>query len=245
MNSDINNLIKKFNLIKNLGWIKSKRKGSTGIGYTFETLIGKEEEKFPVPDFGNIEIKTKNNSSKENITLFNATPDGDYLFPIKYLYEKYGFRSIKEPNCKVFYATISTEEKYAGKNYRFRLNLDDNKKEIRIIAIDKTGRMENTYVTWTYELIENKVKIKIKKIALIKANSKYINNEFYYKYDEIHYYEIKNIETFIKLIKEGIIKIIFKVGMYKDGEKKGQIDNHGTGFCINEKDLEKLYNKIF
>ena len=32
-----------FMRIKSLGWIRSKRKGPTGIGKTFEVLLGKEE----------------------------------------------------------------------------------------------------------------------------------------------------------------------------------------------------------
>ncbi len=59
-----------------MGWIESKRKGTTGIGYTFETLLGKEEESFPIPDYGSIEIKTRYRNAKFPITLFNATPDG-------------------------------------------------------------------------------------------------------------------------------------------------------------------------
>ena len=37
-----------FEKVKNKGWIKSLRKGDTGIGYTFETLIGKKEENLPI-----------------------------------------------------------------------------------------------------------------------------------------------------------------------------------------------------
>ena len=37
------------------------RDGPGGVGYTFENLLGKAEENFPIPDFKGIEIKTKNN----------------------------------------------------------------------------------------------------------------------------------------------------------------------------------------
>ena len=45
---------KVFNEVKKKGWVKSLRKGDTGVGYTFETLIGKEEENFPIADYGSI-----------------------------------------------------------------------------------------------------------------------------------------------------------------------------------------------
>ena len=76
-------LYKKFVDIRNMGWIQSKRKGTTGIGYTFETLLEKPEEHFPIPDFEDIEIKTMRKFSKKILHLFSITPDGDFLFPMK------------------------------------------------------------------------------------------------------------------------------------------------------------------
>lgn len=36
----------KFNYIKSLGWIRSLRSGSTGVGYTFGNLLRKDEDFF-------------------------------------------------------------------------------------------------------------------------------------------------------------------------------------------------------
>lgn len=63
MNEQISLLNKKFLEIKKMGWIKSKRKGHTGVGMTFEYLIGTNENNFEIPDFNGIEIKTKRNYS--------------------------------------------------------------------------------------------------------------------------------------------------------------------------------------
>ena len=53
----------KFNSIKNMGWIQSIKKGSSGIGLTFEHLIGINENEFEIPDFNGIELKTKRSKS--------------------------------------------------------------------------------------------------------------------------------------------------------------------------------------
>ena len=79
---------KVFNEVKKKGWVKSLRKGDTGVGFTFESLIGKEEENFPIADYGSIEIKTTRMYSRKRIHLFSAVPDGDYLFPIKRVLDK-------------------------------------------------------------------------------------------------------------------------------------------------------------
>ena len=62
---------RKFLEIKNKGWIKSVRNGSTGIGATFEYLLGMEENNLEIPDYNEIEIKTKRNYSKSYTTLFH------------------------------------------------------------------------------------------------------------------------------------------------------------------------------
>ena len=62
----MNNIIllnKKFDTIKN-EWKKSMRLGTSGIGYTFEQLIGKGEDNFPIADYNGIEIKTIHNYIK-------------------------------------------------------------------------------------------------------------------------------------------------------------------------------------
>ena len=42
LENNILELKKEFDRIKKLNYIKSLRKGSTGVGYTFETLINKK-----------------------------------------------------------------------------------------------------------------------------------------------------------------------------------------------------------
>ena len=59
--NNIDLLINKFNNIKNMGWVSSIKKGSAGIGLTFEHLIGVNENEFEIPDFNGIELKTKRN----------------------------------------------------------------------------------------------------------------------------------------------------------------------------------------
>ena len=60
-----------FEQTKKKGWIKSLRKGDTGVGYTFEKTIGKDEENLPIADYGSIEIKTTRKYSTFYRTLNN------------------------------------------------------------------------------------------------------------------------------------------------------------------------------
>lgn len=55
-------------------WYKSHRNGPTGIGKTFEDLLGKKEDNLPLPDFHQIELKAHDQAENSYITLFTKSP---------------------------------------------------------------------------------------------------------------------------------------------------------------------------
>ena len=55
-------------------------------------------------------------------------------------------------------------------------------------------------------------------------------------------YVLKDFNTFLSLLEQGVIRVTFKVNITLVGPKKGKTCDHGTGFDIQEKDLLKLYN---
>lgn len=73
-------LIDKLKTVHKKGWIKTLRAGDTGVGFTFETLLGIEANSSKEPDFKGIEIKTSRKNGNNNLqTLFSKTPEwGEY-----------------------------------------------------------------------------------------------------------------------------------------------------------------------
>lgn len=244
MIEDLVELREKFEEIKKMGWVLSQRKGTTGIGYTFEKLLGKEEEQFAIPDFKTIEIKTRFRNSKENINLFTAAPDGDFLFATKRIYDLYGYPDKQLPQYNVFYAKIGSVPRYAGRKYRFRLFIDKKDKKIKILAIDKGGNIIDTYTSWSFNLIKEKLETKLKYLAFIKADTKFDIDLQFFKYYQLTFYMLRSFDVFLNLIDQDIICVTFMISVYKSGEKKGLMNNHGVRFDISEKDLEKLFIKV-
>ena len=244
MIDDLVCLKEKFEKIRKHGWIASLREGTTGIGYTFETLIGKVEDDFPIPDFGTIEIKTRFQNAVRDITLINATPDGDYLFPIKRIYEFFSYPDKTNPEYKVFYASMSVYPKYAGAKNRFKLHINRESKKISILCIKPDGTIINPNISWSFECLEEKIYRKLKYLCIVKAKAKYFGGVQHFLYYQISFYMLRDFETFIKLMEDGIIKITFMIGVHRSGTKKGQMNNHGVAFDISEVDIEKLFTKI-
>ncbi len=73
MSEDMKALKKEFDRIKRMGLVKCLRNGPTGVGYTFETLINKEEDQESKPDFKSVEIKCRNNFGNEPLKFLNLS----------------------------------------------------------------------------------------------------------------------------------------------------------------------------
>ena len=244
MQEDIKALQKEFKRIKRLGWIKEQRKGVTSVGYTFEKLLKKDEDEFPLPDFGNIEIKTMNTHAKTNLHLFNLSPDGEMFFPIKHVLETIGCPDRDDKTKKVLYRSFNCQM-YTDIIYGRRGILTVNREKERIdLVVCKGDEDIHLNVYWPFEAIEERLNLKLQYLALVRASSRIIDNIGYYYYHTINFYKLKSFDTFIKLIEDGVISITFKIGYYKSGRRIGQIYDHGTDFSININDVNLLYDDI-
>ena len=246
MNENIKLLEKKLAEIQRKGWIQSKRKGTTGIGYTFETMIGKEEDQLCIPDFYGIEIKTIRKKSQKKIHLFTMSPDGDFLYPMERVLKLLGYPDKYNKEYNRIFTTVS------GKNYKklgyykiIKLIVNRKDKKIELIAYNIYGEKIPLDTSWSFSSIEERMKIKLSHLAIIQADNKIINNQEFFKYEKMKIYKYKGIETFLELIEKGIIEITIKATTYKQGNKKGKIHNRGGDFSILEKDIEKLYECIY
>lgn len=59
----VNKFIEKFTLLKKKGFVKSLRKGPTGIGHTLEQKLGMKENNIALPDIKGVELKAHRSGS--------------------------------------------------------------------------------------------------------------------------------------------------------------------------------------
>jgi len=247
MEETVKDLLEKFEKIKKKGWIKSTEKGTSGIGRTFENELGIDENQLELPDYFDIELKVKKANGFYNyVGLFSLSPINKGLKPtIHRLQEKYGYPDKDMPECKVLQNSCVYQKKTRiNRNYFFSLNIFDNDDYIYLEVYDIGMQLTERYAAWKIKDIENKLELKLKKLALIEADKMKINGTDYYRYNTIQIYKCKGIKAFLNLIKEQKIKINFSIGVFKKGPRKGQIYDHGTSFQINKDALEELFEKI-
>ena len=82
--------------LKNKGYIRSLRKGPTGIGYTLEKELDLKENNIAIPDIGGrVELKATRINAKSLITLFTFNK-GVWQMPQRSVIENYGYLDDKD-----------------------------------------------------------------------------------------------------------------------------------------------------
>lgn len=227
------------------GWIPSMYNGTGGLGVTFERLLNIETNTFEIPDYNNIEIKTKLYNKIGYISLFNATPDS-YLSEIKRIRDTYGYPDSKNKEFKVFnISCYSNKNIYIGRGLYVRLKVDRIKKKVFLLITNKNNDIFDSDCNWSFELLEEKIYRKLKYLFLVYGEKKERKNLIFYKYLSYHCYNLKSFEEFLTCLENGDIRISFKIGVVRNGDKKGNIKDHGTSFDIEVAKLNKLYDEIF
>ena len=245
MERQIKKLKEEFVKIKEKGWIKSLNKGSNGIGFTFEALLGIQKNELEIPDYNGVELKTRRYSSTSYLILFSSKPEGKYYHEVERIKDTYGYPHRTFKQYKVLNNSVySNKLNRIGKNYYFKLDVDRDQRKIFLVVYDKYKRVIERDVYWDFDILEEKIYRKLRFLALVKAYSRIDGYDHweYFKYSSMKIYCLKDFEKFIDLIEKGIIRINFKLNIKTNGEKIGQIHDHGTSFDILEQDILSLYD---
>lgn len=236
----LEDFIREYSKIKEMGWVKTHRLGPTGIGKTLEDLLGIPENNLDEPDFGEYELKSCRLESQSMLTMFTRAPQPARTANT-YLREKYGYSSNAYDNDeKVLHATLSAD--------RFTPIADTGNKlkiwcDIDGIYILSQDERENIF--WSRETLKKCFEKKYKsKFVYAKAHSRGSGalEEFLF----VEAYEVSGFDydSFIDLLEEGKIYVDLRIGQYHDGPKKGKTHDHGTGFRIRENDQYLLFKNI-
>jgi hypothetical protein len=215
----------RFQDLKNQGFVKSLRKGPTGVGFTFETLIGLKENNLALPDIKGIEIKAHRDNSKSMITLFTFNRKAWQVNPLDAI-RKYG--SYDEKKRLGMYYTMSLTPNSAG------LFLTVNNEEISVRHI--SGEI---IVKWLLSDIAKRFLEKIPALLFISVRTEErAGIEYFYFYRAQLMRDTTN-DLLSDLFNTGTLLVDLRLH-----DKGTMARNHGTGFRIVEDDLRLLFKKV-
>lgn len=245
MNSKVTESFKKdFLVIKEKGWIPSNRTHDTGIGKTFEDLMGIVENNNFLADYkGVLELKSSRELAQGMVTLFTKSPSHPKSVN-SVLREKYGNPDDEADCMKTIHTTVSTSKfNTFVMKYGFKLEVDEKSKKIFLLVKDlKKGQIIDTEIYYTFEDLRSIIENKCRYIVYITAETTEENGKELFHFKKAVLLTGLTFEKFIKLVKEGSIVYDIRIGVYRSGKNKGKTHDHGSGFRFQKHNLNKVFD---
>lgn len=214
-----------FNQIKSLGWVQSKRKGPTGIGFTLEELLGLPENNIALPDLGQIELKTHRINSNSMITLFTFNRKAWRMKPLEAI-RRYG---TPDSNGRMgLYFTMSRTPNSTG------LFLEVNSE---FVSVRHTSG--EVIVEWQFSDLAERFAKKIPALILVSAFSELRGDREWFKFERAQLLSGTSKDIIRSQIYAGNILIDLRLH-----DKGTMARNHGTGFRVYEDKLPLLFQSV-
>lgn len=220
-------LIRRLIKVKESGYIKTHRAGTTGIGKTLEDLLGIKENNIPGPNALKTELKSARKGGSSMLTLFTKSPSPPRANSV--LLQKYGYESLKENKRKELHTTVSAV-RFNQLKGEPGLKIDIG--EDKICLVDPQNEILGY---WGKDILRNSFEKKLPEILYVKAETKDFGANELFWFNEAWLLKGFNFDSFIALLKKGVILVDIRIGQYPDGRSH----DHGTAFRVfpNQLDL--------
>ena len=217
----------KFCTIKARGFIKSHRKGDTGVGHTFEQELGLTENCISGPDLSGNELKAARKGAGGKQTLF--TKEGDWVVSQKDYIETYGFAHTTKIGEMSGQSTVT---KNPNKHGLFIKTTDD------YCAVMHGSTI---IVKWDWDTLVNQFAKKFPACVKVFADVEKRDGVEYFHYNEAYRYIGTDKNLFRTAIENDTIAIDIRMRTQKTIGKS--IRNRGTAFRMNHGKMEELFVK--
>jgi len=234
--------IEKFKRVKELGFVKSHRIHDTGIGKTFEDLMGIRENNDLLRDFmDTIELKAQRNYTGSKLTLFTKSPDSPKSANTL-IREKFGYPDEKVPDKNIIHSSLFHTRWVQIKDTRYQMKLliESGRLFLKVMNTD-TNKIEEPQIFWELETLKKIFDVKCDLIAYIFTKTKKENGIEYFKYEKAILLRGLGSDKFIELIENGKIMFDLRIGIFRSGSKKGKTHDHGSAFRISKRDFKELF----
>lgn len=229
--SALSELLDRFDEIKVRGWVDTLREGDTGVGYTFETMLGIKENNDQTADYKGIEIKCKGlkegaYAKSGKINLFQSGPT--WLLKCR---AKDRLRILGKPGEDGLYSCYSQVTTTAN-NLGLMLQVVDSNSKIDL----KKNSEAMGY--WLSAKLGRRLAEKHSRAAFVKARTRQTKSKTQYAYEELVYCDQPSIQRFLDLVAQR--NIVFEFTMSE--KLNGTVRNHGYPWrLVRAQFLDQLF----
>lgn len=242
-------------------WHPEARAGNDGnAGNTLEDLLGVSENNLKLPDWGEIELKTKRVETQSLVTLLHREPMPAASVPnlLLSLGWKHSGAGSKYNLDELSFRSTTRAEKFSDRGFAVMLTDEHikfifDKTKVNFDAKDRTGAYA-TYgdwlscvesrtphyaeflpVFWDRHFVEKEIKAKLDNTLLCLVKSKSINGMKHFQYTSARLFSGFNPSKLDTLFKEH--------ALYVDFDARTR-HNHGTKFRIDLKSIGRLFDNV-
>ena len=224
---DLNTFKQKYQEIKSRGYIKSHRKGNTGVGHTLEQELGLTENCISGPDLTGNELKAARKGAGGKQTLF--TKEGDWVVTQKDYIAQYGFPHTTHIGEMSGQSTVT---KTVNKRGLFIKTTDD------YCAV---MHGDTIIVKWDWESLVDQFAKKFPACVKVFAEVQKRDGVEYFHYNEAYHFIGTDKNLFRTAIENDMIAI--DIRMRTQNKIGKSIRNRGTAFRMNHGKMEALFIK--
>jgi hypothetical protein len=216
---------RRFRALRKKGFVRTIRRGPTGVGHTLEHELGLTENNVAAPDIGVAEIKAHRVNSSSMVTLFTFNRKVWRMKQIDAI-RKYG---TPDENGRLgLYFTMTATPNSAGLFVRFEEN------SIDLRHIDGT-----LIASWNLASLAETFRKKIPALIYVTAEVEEREGVEYYHYTRAQLLSGTSKSALAQQFRSG--NILLDLRMHDKGTGAR---NHGTGFRAFERNFPALFSQV-
>lgn len=226
----LQDFLMQFDQVESLGFVQTLRPGSTGVGYTLESLLGMRENNNPGGDFRGMEVKAYRDSElqfddREKMNLFLKEPEWVDGLSSAERVRAYGYKD--NNGRQAWYQSVTCQMNSSG----LQLVVERKTKQVMLL------RLGQQVARWQFSVLEQRLREKHSHTVFVAAEvrGKGANEEFHYR--TVTWMSEPSIDQLLLLIESG--DVILELRMHL--RETGGVRNHGTAFRLKKHQLKKLF----
>ena len=217
--------------IRDEGFVRTRRKGPTGVGFTLESLLELSENNLPIPDIGGrVEVKATRSNTNNLITLFTFNRSV-WAHRQKDIVSRWGSYDTKRERQSL-YTTVSAQE---SNSQGLQLSVSNDATSLSLNHVPSNSLL----ATWDMFHIVGKFVSKFSRMLFVHAESRRVDGVEEFHYNRAELLSEPSSLTFRDGFTTGIVTIDVRMHL----KPNGQVRNHGTGFRVHEHNLPDLFDK--
>ena len=228
----LDGFLEQFDWLSSRGFVSTQRSGSTGVGYTLESLLEIPENNNPAGDFLGMELKAHRRtraaaSGSKRMNLFLKEPTWTDGLSHRERIPEYGY--VDDNGRVALYSTVTSQQNSHG----LRLTIND---EGRKLELNYQGK---SVAFWTFDILQGRLKEKLSETAFVGAEARGTGRDEEFHYDSVLFCQEPSVESLVSLMKARESMVEMRMHIREDGSAR----NHGTAFRIHQDQLPRLFTR--